>query len=70
MRKLYYTIELENDGEFVYDMKTVTVYDIENNTPKLITIIEGVLADDSEELINKYLTDNGYGDEMFELIKL
>ena len=74
MRKLYYTVEKElqqvGDFEETTGFKTVTVYDIENNVPTKFFDLETSNEENTEDVINDYLSDNGYGDETFELIIL
>ena len=74
MRKLYYTVEKElqqvGDFEETTGFKTVTVYDIENNIPTKFFDLEISNDENTKEAINEYLSDNGYGDETFELIQL
>ena len=74
MRKLYYTVEKElqqvGDFEETTGFKTVTVYDIENNIPTKFFELEISNDENTKEAINEYLSDNGYGDETFELIQL
>ena len=74
MRKLYYTVEKElqqvSDFEETTGFKTVTVYDIENNIPTKFFELEISNDENTKEAINEYLSDNGYGDETFELIIL
>lgn len=70
-KKLYYVVEphLQNvDGEIMETdgNKTITVYEMVDNEPKEFATIEGDLTDESEELIQDYLDDNGHGDESFE----
>ena len=74
-KKLYYVVELEleNSDGVLYETtgnKTVYVYDIANDVPTLFCILEIYISDDSEEEIQQYLNDNGYGDETFEFTKL
>ena len=74
MRKLYYTVEKElqqvDDFEETTGFKTVTIYDIENNIPTKFFDLEISNDENTKEAINEYLSDNGYGDETFELIQL
>ena len=74
MRKLYYTVEKElqqvGDFEETTGFKTVTIYDIENNIPTKFFELEISNDENTKEAINEYLSDNGYGDETFELIIL
>lgn len=70
-KKLYYTIVKETtdlgDGfQECTGNKTITVYEIENNEPKVFTILDKTLEDNSEEAIQEYLDDNGMGDDEFE----
>jgi len=66
MKKLYYTVEKELDGsESLNGLKTISVYEMIDNEPKMLTIIDAVLEDNSEEKIQEYLDDNGMGDDKF-----
>ena len=71
---LYYVVqpELEDiDGVAETNgFKYVTVYTIEENTPKEFFCINCVQSENSEEAIQEYLDDNGYGDETFKMIRL
>jgi len=71
-KKLYFTVEKEvyGDGETLNGNKTITVYQIINNEPKRFFDVECFNEDSSQEEIQNYLDDNGYGDEEFELILL
>ena len=71
-RKLYYTVEknVSTDGETLDGNKTVTVYDIVDNSPKLFFMLDLVLSDNTQDEIQDYLDDNGYGDEDFKFIQL
>lgn len=74
MGKLYYTIEKELqsiDGfEETTGNKTVTVYEIANDTPKEFFTLELVNEDDSEEEIQDWLDANGFGTRKYEFIIL
>lgn len=74
MRKLYYTVEKETHqvGEFeeITGYRMITVYEIENNVPTKFFSSESYEDENSIEAINNYLSDNGYGDETFELVQL
>ncbi len=72
MKKLFYTIDFERDstGESLNGNKTITVYEMENNQPKKFCDIETINEAKSQEEIQGYLDDNGFGDETFELIQL
>ena len=70
MRKLYYVIEIELDDALISGIKFVIVYEIINNIPVRIFDLEIAYEDSSEDAIQNYLNDNGYGDKIFELIQL
>lgn len=72
---LYYTIEYEkelfdNDMYMLTGIKTITVYEILDNIPKLFCSIESYLERSSEEEIQYWLDNNGYEDidYSFELL--
>lgn len=73
-RKLYYVIEKEltsiNEVEETTGNKTIRVYEIEDNTPKIFCLLVADNSDNSREAIQDYLDYNGYGDETFDLINL
>lgn len=77
-KKLYYVVEKElsgngddNDGvEYTTGNKTVTVYEIDDSKLSKVTDIDLSNEDSSVEAIQNYLSDNGHGDEEFELIQL
>jgi len=73
-KKLYYVVEKElqgNDGfEETTGNKTITVYEMVNNEPKKFTDIDAANDENSQEKIQEYLDDNGYGDDEFEFIQL
>jgi hypothetical protein len=69
-KKLYYTIDFELDGGMVAGSKFVYVYEITNNVPTNLTTIECAVEDNSQEKIQEYLDDNGYGDNAYEFIQL
>ena len=75
-KKLYYIVDLELqhvDGEIqeTTGNKFIWVYDIIDNVPnKFCADLEIDITDNSEEAIQEYLDDNGYGDETFEFIEL
>ena len=73
-KKLYYVVEKElqgNDGfEETTGNKTITVYEMVNNEPKKLTDIDAANDENSQEKIQEYLDDNGYGDDEFEFIQL
>ena len=72
---LYYTIEYEkelfdNDMYMLTGIKTITVYEILDNIPKLFCSIESYLERSSEEEIQSWLDNNNYEDMdySFELL--
>lgn len=69
---LYYTIEKDtyDDGDTLNGNKTITVYEIVNNTPKVMTVIESTNEESSTKEIQNYLDENGHGDETFDFICL
>jgi len=69
MRKIYYTIDksVSSDSETLDGNKTVTVYEIVDNIPKVFFTLDLVLEDNSLNEIKDYLNDNGYSDETFEI---
>ena len=73
-KKLYFTVvkeEQENDdGVCLTGNKTITVYDMVDNRPKMFALIEGNNEDSSIELIQVYLDDNGYRDDEFKFVLL
>lgn len=71
-KALYFTIDknVSGDGETLDGTKTINVYEIVDNKPKVFTTIEADLSDNSKKLIQEYLDDNGHGDEEFDLIIL
>jgi hypothetical protein len=71
-KKLYYTVEKEVDstGESLTGNKEVMVYEIVNNEPKRFFSLDLSNEDDTQEEIQDYLDDNGYGDDEFEFILL
>lgn len=77
-KKLYYVVEKELSGngddndcvEYTTGNKTVTVYKINDSKLSKVTDIDLSNEDSSVEAIQNYLSDNGHGDEKFELIQL
>jgi hypothetical protein len=73
-KKLYYVVtkQLQDFGEFqeTTGWKTITVYEIVDNQPKIFAEIEARNVDSTEGEIQFYLDNNGYDDEEFELINL
>ena len=74
-KKLYYVVEKELediDGIGTTNgFKSISLYSIEDNVPISMGVIDGVHNDTkTNDAIEDYLCDNGYGDETFELIQL
>jgi len=73
-KKLYYTVQKEtefyDDIEECTGIKYISAYSIEDNIPTEFFTVVASNEDDTEEAINDWLIDNGYGDETFELIAL
>ena len=69
---LYFTVEKELDstGESLSGVKIISVYDIINNKPERFAEVETDISTNSEEAINEYLEDNGYGDDEYKFINL
>lgn len=72
---LYYTIEYEKElfDQDIYNLtglKTINVYEISDNLPKLFCSIESYIEESSEEEIQYWLDNNGYEDinYTFELL--
>lgn len=73
MKKLlYYVIEkeLHDDGETLTGNKTITLYDMVDNKPKMFGLIDTTNDTNSLKEIQLYLNDNGHGDETFEFKQL
>jgi hypothetical protein len=74
MRIIYYVVEKELtniDGfEETTGNKTVTVYSIENGKLEKFFDLELANYENSEECIDGYLEDNGYGDKEFKKVLL
>lgn len=71
MKKLYFTVYFEqSDNDTLSGVKNIYVYEIVDNAPKELTYIECSNEDNSVEEIEKWLGDNGYGDEKYHLTEL
>lgn len=74
MRKIYYVVEKELrdiDGiEETTGNKTVTVYSVEKSGLEKFFDLDLTNDENSEEAIDEYLEDNGYGDKEFEKVIL
>jgi len=72
MKKYYYVVEreLESDGAFDYatDSKGITVYNIEDNIPVPLILMNCEVELQTEDVIKNYLDKQGYVD--YQLIKL
>ena len=73
-KTIYYTVEKEteigNEEEYITGNKIVTVYEIVDNKPQQLFTVECGNEENSKEVIQNYLNDNGMGDDMFEMILL
>ena len=73
-KHLYYVVEIELieiDGmEETTGNKTIRVYEMIDNKPCEFTTVNCTNDDNSEEMIQGYLDDNGYGDDYFEFHSL
>ena len=73
-KKLYYTVEREleriNDTLKTTGFKTITMYSIDNNVPEKIGDLYIENEGNSIDMMDEYLSDNGYGDESFDFILL
>ena len=75
-KNLFYVVEKESYydvGDNIHKLtgwKTITVYEIINNQPKIFSTIGAEIANSSENEIQIWLDNNGYGDEEFNLIQL
>lgn len=73
-KKLYYVVEKElTDIDGISEttgIKNIIIYDIVNDIPIKLGIVEADNDYNSETAIADYLSDNGYSDESFELIQL
>ncbi len=72
-KKLYYTVSKEISSDLEDELtgnKTITVYEITNDTPTKFFNVECQNSDSSTKEIQNYLDDNGYGDDEFELTEL
>ena len=72
MKKLYFVVEksVYGDGETLDGTKSITVYEMIDNAPKLFVVIDGTNDERSTDAIQNWLDDNGHGDDNFELIQL
>ena len=72
--RLYYTVTFEttliDDFSEQNGLKTIYVYDIIDNIPVLLTSLEADNTDKSDDIIQDYLEDNGYCDNLYEFIEL
>ncbi len=71
MKHLYYVVEKETkdfDGvEECTGNRIITVYEMVDNKPNEFATVECTNEDNSEEVIEDYLIDNGYGDTEIKL---
>ncbi len=73
-KKIFYVVEkeLQDVGgiEETTGHKTISLYTIENDDLKSIGVIDCPLEENSAEMIEDYLIDNGFGDEEVDLKQL
>ena len=73
-KKLFYVVEAElefSDGEGITTgNKNITVYQFIDNHPNVFAYLECTFKESSENVIQGFLNDNGFGDEKFEMINL
>lgn len=78
MKTIYYTVYYETyDDGSQNGIRQITVYTIENNTPKIFFVVEAYEVDaegfpefSNEEEIQTWLDNNGYEDEEFNFVAL
>lgn len=74
MKSLYFTVEKQTntyDGvEECVGWKTISVYEILLDRPKLWFEIEAKNEDSSEGVIQDWLDENGFGDRDYEFVRL
>lgn len=71
-KQLYYVIEktVSSDGETLDGLKVITLYEIEENVPKMFASIDSDNSVKTVDAITEWLDDNGYGDEVFDFVQL
>ena len=70
-KKLYYTVEkCFDDSDSLNGNKTINVYEIIDNAPKMFCLIDSTIDENSKDAIINYLNDNGFGDDEYDLILL
>lgn len=75
-KKLFYVVTKGltcSDNDFIEETtgwKDIQVYTIEDNEPKMFFPLELMNEDSTEEEIQNYLDDNGYGDDEYEFKQL
>jgi hypothetical protein len=72
MKKILYYVAESTYYDYVgsADWKVIAVYEIIDNQPMLFAEIEALSTASSEEEIQEYLDNNGYGDEEYEFVRL
>jgi len=77
MYNLFYVTEKHLDETFSFNgVRTIDVYEIEDNQPKLFFSIEassypeGDYFRSDEEEIQEWLDENGYGNEEYNIVQL
>jgi hypothetical protein len=73
-KTLFYVVEKQlqgnSDCEETTGWKTITVYEIIKNQPKIFCEIEAKIEDSSENEIQTYLDNNGLEDQEFDFQQL
>lgn len=71
-RTLYFTVEKDvtGTGRTLDGNKAVNVYEVTQGKMANVAVIEGVIEDNSVELIKQYLNDNGFGDNAYIFVNL
>ena len=74
MKVIYYVVKKElkviNGVEKTTGYKTISTYTLEENKLEMFFDLGLQNSSNSEEEIQNYLDDNGYGDDEWELIRL
>lgn len=69
-KTLYYVADKANHLSEPDDEKLLSVYEVLNGRVEHLYELECEVQDNSEEFIENYLRDNGFGDTLFNLIEL
>jgi hypothetical protein len=71
-KTLYYVVDKESYSgtNELNGLVTVSVYEMIDNKPVVLTTVECTDEDNIEDQIQNYLDDNGFGDDEFNFIQL